>query len=519
MYFTEHTVSPMINLWFARTGRAHGKFAWTISLSILIANGCASNDAQKRVENVAKDWCNTIRGSQVIPVYPLTADLTVGDVFLVQTPISTQAKLYRQHGFLALDNHLFRLPITNFDSVYFNGYWTNTYRYTPHPFPSLPESSYIGTNAVTNTLADAPRVAFPTFTFQAKSSSGLSAAFPVEGIPIALNYLRSDNITGSVAISDARTYAADESYLRSNLITWASNPFIRGTLVATAKAAAPTVVYLRVVSRIYLARAMQVSLFNASQSAGGARAGNTPDFALLGFPTNTATSTSSNSTSSATNVAGTGTNGGLPISSMFAAMTNVLNQAQAGGSAKYVLLGQSSVTMNQVFDQLLTVGYLGFDVPIYENGSLGSPIPTFQRLENNAGAWIRPVLDARSNMKTLTALVKIAPSNAVEIMTSAADTLEGNEFRLTKERLDLFNAQYKGKNISYANPADKKALNDLLRSFKSSTDSYLSRVYWLRWFPTPQRLNELNYAFDHAWAQQKAESGSPTDTQMAAAKP
>ena len=44
----------------------------------------------------------TIRGSQVIPVYPLTEDIQPGDVFLVQLPIDQQQKLYQQNGFLPL---------------------------------------------------------------------------------------------------------------------------------------------------------------------------------------------------------------------------------------------------------------------------------------------------------------------------------------------------------------------------------------------------------------------------------
>jgi hypothetical protein len=35
-----------------------------------LGGGCASSETQ--VQKAAKDWCMTIRGSQVIPVYPLT---------------------------------------------------------------------------------------------------------------------------------------------------------------------------------------------------------------------------------------------------------------------------------------------------------------------------------------------------------------------------------------------------------------------------------------------------------------
>jgi len=52
---------------------------------VCIPVSCASWERQHQLERVAKDWCLTIRASQVIPVYPLTEDLQPGDVFLVQT--------------------------------------------------------------------------------------------------------------------------------------------------------------------------------------------------------------------------------------------------------------------------------------------------------------------------------------------------------------------------------------------------------------------------------------------------
>ena len=48
--------------------------------------GCPAT-RQAQLEGVAKDWCATIRASQVIPVYPPTADLLPGDMFLVDRPV------------------------------------------------------------------------------------------------------------------------------------------------------------------------------------------------------------------------------------------------------------------------------------------------------------------------------------------------------------------------------------------------------------------------------------------------
>ena len=55
---------------------------------------CRSLDQRRdqQLARVARDWCLTIRASQVLPVYPLTEDLQVGDVFLVSTPLSQEVQ-------------------------------------------------------------------------------------------------------------------------------------------------------------------------------------------------------------------------------------------------------------------------------------------------------------------------------------------------------------------------------------------------------------------------------------------
>lgn len=50
----------------------------------VFSTGCTSREQE--LENVAKDWCLTIRASQVMPVYPLREDVQPGDCFLVSVP-------------------------------------------------------------------------------------------------------------------------------------------------------------------------------------------------------------------------------------------------------------------------------------------------------------------------------------------------------------------------------------------------------------------------------------------------
>jgi len=54
--------------------------AFATAMLALVCGGCASSETQ--VQKAARDWCMTIRGSQVIPVYPLTEDIQPGDSHL-----------------------------------------------------------------------------------------------------------------------------------------------------------------------------------------------------------------------------------------------------------------------------------------------------------------------------------------------------------------------------------------------------------------------------------------------------
>src|SRR5215207_1958703 len=65
-----------------------------------------SEMAQIELARVAKDWSQTIRASQVIPVYPLSEDVQPGDVFLVTETVEQQQETYLERGYLALANQI-----------------------------------------------------------------------------------------------------------------------------------------------------------------------------------------------------------------------------------------------------------------------------------------------------------------------------------------------------------------------------------------------------------------------------
>ena len=84
-------------------------FCVFVAASLMAGCNSLPRSKDQELEQVAKDWSMTIRASQVIPVYPLTEDLQPGDVFLVQVPIEQQQQVYKEKGFLPLDNLVDRI--------------------------------------------------------------------------------------------------------------------------------------------------------------------------------------------------------------------------------------------------------------------------------------------------------------------------------------------------------------------------------------------------------------------------
>jgi len=85
----------------------HLRFLSFLLMGAVVLSSCASTS--KDLSKVAKDWCLTIRASQVLPIYPLSEDIQPGDVFLVRTPGDEQHKEYEANGFFVLDKMLVRL--------------------------------------------------------------------------------------------------------------------------------------------------------------------------------------------------------------------------------------------------------------------------------------------------------------------------------------------------------------------------------------------------------------------------
>lgn len=131
-----------------------------------------------------------IRAAQVIPVYPLSEDLQPGDVLLVSMPIENQVDLYKQKGFLPLDQHLKRIyPAKGYQDFYHNRYGIGD--------EAIPPANWQKQNSEgEHNRAIAPQAAFPSYHFSVQTGLGLNLAILIQGIPFALGLMNTGKTTG-----------------------------------------------------------------------------------------------------------------------------------------------------------------------------------------------------------------------------------------------------------------------------------------------------------------------------------
>jgi len=252
---------------------------------------------------------------------------------------------------LPLDQLLVRLQPTNYPSFYLGAYGIAGHTNTPYHWKSA-ESSH-----QTHDLGEAPRAAFPSYSFTVAHGAGLNLALPVQGVPVALNLIGTANAHGAITIHDAFTYGIDMLSLREQVENWSREHS------ADLAELAPTgnrTNYLRVVSRVYLAGRVNISIFNDESAGVGGSAGVGKSVSALSLLPNDAVANFN--------------------STLGSLGTNVESASLPGGSLKLVAASSRSVSLDEAFPKPLVIGYLGFDLPILADGRLGPSVPTHARL-------------------------------------------------------------------------------------------------------------------------------------------
>jgi hypothetical protein len=237
------------------------------ALSITLMAGCMSRDAQ--LEAVARDWCMTIRASQIIPVYPLTEDVQPGDIFLVQVPVDQQQVLYKKRGFLALDNHLARLnPDEDYEKFYSHSFLNDA----EEAKKRLP-ANWIRPGGDLDAWSPAPNAAFPSYAFSTSKGAGFNLALPISGVPVGLSLMGAQSANGSITIDKTNTLGVDILSLHAKLKTWANTNRLALTPFGPASGETKPRNYLRIISRVYSTGRVNIALSDARSVSGGADVG------------------------------------------------------------------------------------------------------------------------------------------------------------------------------------------------------------------------------------------------------
>ena len=174
-----------------------------------------------------------------------------------------------------------------------------------------------------------------------------------------MNLLGSSQVDGSVVLRDAYTYGFDQINLQNQILDWAKE---RADFMKQLAPADGRTNYLRVVTRIYLVGGVNVQVNSAGSFAGGASGG-------ADKPVNLPNLSGTNTVESYTNA----------LAALSSSLSTALNAP--GGTLKIASASSRSISLDQNFPRPLTVGYLGFDLPINPDGTLGLPQDTQLRLQ------------------------------------------------------------------------------------------------------------------------------------------
>lgn len=404
---------------------------------ILLATQLLGCSYQQQLEEVAKNWCMTIRASQVIPVYPLTEDLEPGDVFLVQIPVPRQAEQYKQKGFLPLDMHMVRLDIPRKEFLeFYDGFYGLDPNYRknvpPHIWQDKPKSNNERTTSKESTTSKensepndssepnkinepndlnkppdkngqkraqpaghrdptnwskAPRAGFPSYTFEVKRGIAGAAALPIKGIPVAMSLLGADKATGSVTIKDSYTYGIPYHNIVQILTDWArDNKNLLNSIRQGVIDAEPFPDQLwRFLSSPFVGhreRTIYLRIISRVYLTGSLTVSITnTSAAAVKAATKSFKDMNLPSLSSAKDVNdNTKRLKALNESLALKHLDTEQDAAGVGAAINVTWATFRSISLDERFDRPLVIGYLAFDFPVLEGGGLGTPIATLNQI-------------------------------------------------------------------------------------------------------------------------------------------
>lgn len=412
-----------------------------IGLTLLSSAGCATSHRDRSLQGVAKEWSKTIRASQVVPVYPLTQDIQVGDVYIVDYPLEDEQLLWERDGYLPLPQHLVRLSLTSgqFEGMYpsgAHGVGPTTAASPPYVFEWVAPATRPAATPVASESASspattvppatrpleirrdlqrwrelAPQSNFPPYSVQVSVDSGLDVGLPIQGIPVAVGLLGSQTASASVTLTEAYTYGVDNyTILRAIRERTKQDSGLTDVLARYAPYTVRNASgyyqtryrFIRVITRVYLVGGATVTVTDNTRAGANVKVGLLSNIgALLGTNSNAsgigyqklidtlngrvaeaASSESDDIKSAPPATAPSEETGAASTTAPAVASKPPSTQPDNGLSFKFAAVSDRSITLNQSFETPLVIGYIAVDLPIGAGGTLGSrPIDTFRRLE------------------------------------------------------------------------------------------------------------------------------------------
>lgn len=406
---------------------------------LILFVSCTATLRNKQLEKVAKDWALVIRASQVIPIYPLSEDLQPGDVLLVSTPIEEQVALYKEKGFLPLDQHLKRLYPKDFKEFYNSRYGITG--------DTIPPAQWQKQNADgEHSWKEAPRAAFPTYQFSVRTGSGLNLAIPIQGVPFALGLMNSGSASGTVTIADAYTFGLDNFSMEDLVRKWGKK---HRRLLKSYEPRNGKYHFLRVVSRVYVTGRVSVTLNNDEATGVDVAAGADRPVKLIGVEQG---STVQN------------------YNKVIATINELAAQQLPGAKVKIATASSRSVTLSEEFQRPLVIGYIGFDLPILKGGRMGAAISTLSQLTGRK----RLQASSEGNVYRLAAISHIY---------EALQKVQGQEAKRIQKELDgldrLLPERYPFSLYEFASPTEVRKDSDVVEGAVVKREGFESVIKFL----------------------------------------
>ena len=219
----------------------------------LFLSSCGHHVPQSSLEYVAKDWCLTIRASQVMPLYPLEEDIRPGDVYLITSSVESDIKSWQEKGFLPMINRYDRISIPRAD---YDRFYREGFEQTGGP-----------------SFSRAPKAAFPSYSFSVDKRGSAGIAVPLSSVPLALSMAGAQEATGNVVLMNAATQGLPDRTMDILVRNWAKDHEL--DLKYQAKITSNPLL-LRVITRIFTIGQANVSLTFAKTVGANLQAGSPP---------------------------------------------------------------------------------------------------------------------------------------------------------------------------------------------------------------------------------------------------